>query len=94
MKSFFEVVVNVTSNEELRILAFLYEESADSIFKSISRRQIQNRLAYKEAEIRKCLLLLQGKQFVLCNTHTKEKKYFISDFGVRALNYSLEKAGV
>ncbi|WP_099301850.1 hypothetical protein [Bacillus sp. Marseille-P3800] len=94
MELFFKSVANLTSNEELRILALLYEREADSIFKSISRKKIQDGLSFKEASLRKCLLLLQGKQFIQSNHHTKEIKYFISEFGIQALTYSLERTGV
>ena len=90
MDSYFEEIVSELTYDEMVILGLLSDQNANSVFKSIKKKSVQEQTNLTDANIRKSILRLEAKRFIEINSSSKEYRLYITEYGQLALNKQLQ----
>ncbi|MGG3890352.1 hypothetical protein [Metabacillus fastidiosus] len=91
MNNYFEEVTSNLSFTDLSILGHLADHEANTLFKSIKKKVVQDVLKLTEANLRKSLYRLQALKFIVIETSEKEHSVYITNFGQQALYISFSE---
>lgn len=84
------VIVNQLTSEELILLGVLEDNDATATFKAIKRKDMESQSELKSWSFRKALSNLREKALIDIVGREKEHRFYLNEFGMRALQISLE----
>lgn len=87
---YFNHVASRLSIDEISLLAILTDEDCTVPFKALRKKEVYVRSGLTEANFRKVINRLDAISFIETVTGSKEHKYYITNFGLMAVNQSVE----
>ena len=89
-EQYFQHVVSRLNLDEMNVLGILTDDDATATFKSMKKKELYERSGLSEANFRKIIYRLDAISFVETVTGSKEHMYYVTNFGLMAINQSLD----
>jgi hypothetical protein len=90
---YFQDVVNELGIEELHLLGFLYDNEATVGFKALKKEVVMQQANLSEAVYRRIIGRLSIAKFIESVNQSKHSALFVSEYGVAAIQKSLNLGG-
>lgn len=90
MHEYFDHVVESLNIDDISVLGILADNDATAKFKAMRKKDVFSRSGLTEAKYRKVLHRLDALNFIEVVIGGKEHKFYINDFGLFAIEKSLE----
>jgi RIO-like serine/threonine protein kinase len=87
---YFEHIVSRLTLDDMQILAMLSDKDFTASFKAVKKKEIFELLGFSEANYRKTIYRLDALNFIETLTGVKEHKIYITNYGLLAIQKSLE----
>lgn len=87
---YFQNIVNNLTLDDMNVLGILIDNEATATFKSMRKKDIFERSGLSEANYRKVIYRLDAINFIETVIGNKEHMLFITNFGIMAVEKSLE----
>lgn len=91
MSDYFSHIVKRLSFDDMNVLSILFDKDAVAKFKAVKKSEVFNSSELTEANFRKVVYRLDAINFLETVVGNKEHRYFITNFGVKAINDSLNE---
>lgn len=88
--NYFHHIVSKLTIDDMNILGILTDQDATATFKALKKRDVYERSGLTEANFRKIIYRLDAINFIETVTGSKEHMYYITSFGLSAIDQSLE----
>lgn len=93
MERYFEYVVSSLTIDDVYVLGALQESDATTGFKAIPNLELQRAVEFTEATYRRTINRLSANKLIETITVKKSNLIYLTEFGIAAVNKSLEKVG-
>jgi predicted transcriptional regulator len=87
---YFDFVVNRLDIDELGILGILFDKEANAVFKALPTKHTMDLADLSKSKFYRLLNRLSSAGFVECSKGTNYSKIYLTQFGINALEKSLE----
>lgn len=94
MDAFFKELVSNLTIDDMLVLSYLSDNQINTLYKSVTRHEIQEGTNLSTSMLRKTLLKLETLCFVRIDIGSKKYKMFITRYGQTALQMQIEKEEV
>lgn len=91
MNNYFDDIVSRLDIYEVAILGILSDQDATLAFKAIRRRILLQESKLSIAQFRKTIDKLLATQLIKAVSGAKEHKFFVTPYGLQAIEYSLKE---
>lgn len=91
LREYFEQIVQQLSIEEIAVLGILLDQDATAAFKAIRRQEVMQSSDLSLAQFRKTMEKLTATYLINVVTGGKEHKVYLTSYGTKALEKSLEE---
>jgi predicted transcriptional regulator len=90
MHDYFQHIVTKLTIDDMNILGILTDNDATATFKAMRKKDVFNKSGLSEANYRKVIYRLDAINFIETVTGSKEHMFFITNFGLTAVEQSIE----
>lgn len=90
MESYFKHIISRLTFNEISILGILADNDATASFKALKKKTLYKESNLTEANFRKYIYRLDAINFIEAVTGNKEHMYYITNFGLDAIDQSLQ----
>lgn len=88
---YFNHIVSKLTIDDMNILGILTDNDATATFKAMKKKDVHLKSGLSEANYRKIIYRLDAINFIETVTGNKEHMYYITTFGRKAVEKSLEE---
>lgn len=87
---YFQHITSRLTIDEMNIIAVLTDNEATATFKAMKKKDVFELSKLSEANFRKIIYRLDAINFIETVTGNKEHMYYVTSFGLNAIDQSLE----
>lgn len=89
-ENYFKHIVSRLTIDEMNVLGILTDNDATATFKAMRKKEVFDRSCLSEANFRKIIYRLDAVNFIETVSGNKEHMYYITQFGLMAIDESLD----
>lgn len=94
MEAFFKELVSNLTIDDMLVLSYLSDNQINTLYKSVTKHEIQEGTSLTTSILRKSLLKLETLSFIRIDIGSKKYKIFMTHYGQTALQMQIEKEEV
>ena len=92
--AYFQHIVKQLDKNDLKILSCLFDHESFNKIQSLNKQKIIQFTNVSDFIFRKTILKLENLSFIEVVKNQKQYQYYLSEFGLQAINHITEKVGI